>query len=106
MRSSISARAGVGARPENPGSSSHVATHSPSRSDHDVRNEYGGMSCMARRPRGLEQPLHLPRLRMAPASLLQVERAQLRMVEDPMPAHLPHLGEPELPAELQRLLDA
>src|SRR5690242_17322099 len=106
MRSSTSARAGVGASPESPGSSSHVATHSPSRSDHDVRNEYAGISDMARVLRGVEQTSHLVRLHASGRPLLQVQRREARVTEDAVPAHLADLLVAELADEPQRLVEA
>src|SRR5437867_7105035 len=106
MRSSASARSGVGPRPESPGISSHVATHSASRSDQEVRMAYGGISRMRLLLRREQHPPYLPRLGEASGRFLEIQRTQDRMAEDAVGARLAHLLEAELTPEPQRLFEA
>src|SRR5690349_13433450 len=106
MRSSAVACAGVGPRPDSHGSSAHVATHSASRSDQEIRTAYAPASGMAERPRRLDEPAGLPHLHAPGARVLQVERAQARVAEDPVAADVPHLREAELTRQPEHLVVA
>src|SRR5436190_16644493 len=106
MRSSAVACAGVGPRPDSHGSSAHVATHSASRSDHEIRTAYAPASIMAECPRGLDETADLPHLHASGTRVLQVERAQARVAEDPVAADVADLCEAELTSQPQHVLEA
>src|SRR5437660_1537994 len=106
MRSSAVACAGVGPRPDSHGSSAHVATHSASRSDQEIRTAYTPASTMAEGPRGLDETADLPHLHAPGTRVLEVERAEARVAEDAVAADVPNLGETELTRQSQHVLEA